>query len=286
MKRHRVTDGLLRRWPLPRFSDDDSKEERGRVLVLGGSVRVPGAALLAAIASLRVGAGKLQVATSRLVALPLAIAVPEAKVTGLPADTQGEIARLGADAARAVTQADAVLVGPGMNPSTPTLRIASAVMRRAKAVVLDAGAVGACMSARAGGLVLTPHVGEMAGMIGIDADKVTANAVPIARDFARESGATLVLKGADTVIADANGEVWLHTGGCVGLGTSGSGDVLAGLIAGLLAQGTPPGQAAVWGVALHAKAGEALGRDIGGIGFLAREIAGRVPAIMESLGPR
>jgi len=286
VKLRRVNSALLRRWPLPRFSSNDSKEDRGRVLILGGTVSVPGAALLAAVASLRVGAGKLQVATSRQVALQLAIAVPEAKVLGLPADERGDIARLGTEVLRAAGQADAVLAGPGMDPTTPTLRIASALMRRAKAVVLDAGAIGACMSARAGQLVLTPHVGEMAGMIDVDAGEVAANAIDIARAFAKASGATLVLKGADTVIAHADGDVWLHSGGCVGLGTSGSGDVLAGLIAGLLAQGTPPDQAAVWGVALHAKAGEALAGEIGGIGFLAREISGRVPAIMQALGPR
>ena len=286
MKLRRVNHALLRGWHLPRFSANDSKEDRGRVLILGGSMRVPGAAMLAATASLRVGAGKLQIATSRQAALALAIVVPEAKVMGLPTNAKGDIAKLGAEVLRAAAEADAVLVGPGMDPTTATLRIASAVMRRANAIVLDAGAIGACMSARSGHLVLTPHVGEMAGMIEVDASEVAANAIAIARDFARASGATLVLKGADTLIASPEGDVWLHQGGCVGLGTSGSGDVLAGLITGLLAQGAPPAQAAVWGVALHARAGDALVRDIGAIGFLASEIPGQVPGIMEALGPR
>lgn len=287
MTPRRVTTALLRQWPLPAIASTDSKEERGRVLVIGGSRRIPGAAMLAAIASLRVGAGKLHVATSKDAALALAIAMPEAKVSGLPADARGEITKLDADVASAADQADAVLVGPGMDPTAATKRIATAVLRRAKAVVLDAGALNAAMSGmQHEAFVLTPHQGEMAGLLGVGDDQVAKDPIAVARAFAETSNAIVVLKGPDTVIANAEGRAWLHVGGCEGLGTSGSGDVLAGLICGLLALGAEPDQAAVWGVALHGRAGEALGKRLGQTGFLAREIAGEIPPIKEALRVR
>jgi NAD(P)H-hydrate repair Nnr-like enzyme with NAD(P)H-hydrate dehydratase domain len=123
----------------------------------------------------------------------------------------------------------------------------------------------------------------MAGLLGVDDSEVAADPVAVALAFAKRFDATVVLKGPDTVIANGAGEAWLHTGGSVGLGTSGSGDVLAGLICGLMAQGVPPDQAAVWGVALHGRAGELLSRDVGKTGFLAREIAARIPAIKDAL---
>lgn len=279
-----ITTRLLQQWPLPGLSPHDTKEDRGRILIIGGSLRVPGAVLLAGIASLRSGAGKLQVATSHQAALSLAVALPEAKVTGIGADAKGEVSKLPIDVAREAQEADAVLVGPGMNPTTATLRIAATVMQRAASVVLDAGAVGASASPRRGAVVLTPHLGEMARLIDMDADRIAADLVPIARTFAREWNATLVLKGADTVVANAEGDAWMHAGGCVGLATSGSGDVLAGVITGLLAQGATPHQAAVWGVALHARAGEELSRRVGAVGFLAREIADAVPRIRLGFG--
>jgi NAD(P)H-hydrate repair Nnr-like enzyme with NAD(P)H-hydrate dehydratase domain len=92
--------------------------------------------------------------------------------------------------------------------------------------------------------------------------------------------AVVTLKGATTWIASAHGSAWRHVSECAGLATSGSGDVLAGLVAGLAARGATPEQAAVWGVALHARAGEALVRQQGGLGFLARELAAEVPGLM------
>jgi ADP-dependent NAD(P)H-hydrate dehydratase len=286
MKPLRVTDALLRKWPLPDAEMFHGKEERGRVLIIGGSTRVPGAAMLAATASLRAGAGKLHVATSRQAAMALAIAMPEAMVSGLPSDARGDIASLGRQIPAAAEDADAVLVGPGMDATPATRRVAAVVLRRAKAVVLDAGALHAATAVRMGACVLTPHAGEMAALLGIDDAEVSAQPVEIAQALATQIDATVVLKGPETVIANPEGRVWLHTRGCAGLGTSGSGDVLAGVVCGLMAQGIPPDQAAVWGVVLHGRAGEVLSREVGTTGFLAREIAGRIPAIRDALSAR
>lgn len=281
----KITPRLLRAWPLPDPGAETSKEERGRVLVVGGSGEIPGSALLAAEAAMRAGAGKLQVATARPVATALAIAMPEARVIPLPADRAGGIANSSPALTDAASQADGVLVGPGMRDSTASRRVAAALVRaNAGTVVLDAGALGAFAGARgAAAMVLTPHAGEMAALLGIEVGEVEAGAGAIAARFAREAGVVLVLKGATTHIAAPDGRRWINTGGSVGLGTSGSGDVLAGIIAGLAARGAPPGQAAVWGVHLHAAAGAVLARRLGRLGLLAREIAAEVPPLMARL---
>ena len=152
--------------------------------------------------------------------------------------------------------------------------------------VLDAGAIDAGLLRawrRVRGrapVVLTPHHGEMAGLLDCTQEEVEADPAALASAFAREWGLVLVLKAATTWIADGEGGLWVHRGGPSGLGTSGSGDVLAGLIGGLCARGATPAQAACWGVWLHARAGAALQRRHGGLGFLAREISAEVPLLM------
>jgi hydroxyethylthiazole kinase-like uncharacterized protein yjeF len=128
--------------------------------------------------------------------------------------------------------------------------------------------------------ILTPHAGEMASLLGIELEAVEGDRVLVARTFARDSGAIVVLKGADTCIAAPDGRAWLHTGGSIGLGTSGSGDVLGGVIAGLVARGASAEQAAVWGVALHGRAGARLSKRHATVGFLAREIAWELPWVL------
>ena len=287
----KVTAAALRAWPLPDPSGANSKEDRGRVLVLGGTREIPGAVLLAGIAALRAGAGKLQVATADAVALPMAIALPEARVIGLRSNARGGIAGLDRSTLDCIARANAVVVGPGMDCDATTHRIVRAVVEAATGtVVLDAGALH--MSAlealhrRGGGgvgvgVVLTPHLGEMAALIGADADAIARDPAETARRFADEWGVVLALKGPVTHIAGSDGALWINTAGSVGLGTSGSGDVLAGIIGGLAARGATPEQAAVWGVHLHAQAGALLTRRHGLVGFLARQISAEVPSLMQ-----
>ncbi|WP_260498526.1 NAD(P)H-hydrate dehydratase [Aquabacterium sp. J223] len=134
-------------------------------------------------------------------------------------------------------------------------------------------------------MLLTPHAGEMAKLCGRDKAEVLASAGEQALAAAARWSVHVALKGPVTHLAAPDGRHWRHQGGNSGLGTSGSGDVLAGLIAGLAARGAPLAQAAAWGVALHARAGEALARRIGPLGYLARELPAEVPALMASLGP-
>lgn len=279
----RLTASLLRGMPLP--LPDGGKEARGRVLVIGGSTGVPGAALLACTAALRAGAGKLQVATAEGVAAGLALATPEALVIGLPVDRQGDIARGNAALEQALDGCDAALLGSGMRPSAATAALVRQAIKRCRGtLVLDAGALSPKLRAPAGApFVLTPHAGEMAALADVDKSAVQHEPVDFARAFARRTRSVLVLKGATTYVAGPDDRLWVHPGGCPGLGTSGSGDVLAGLIAGFAARGADAAQAALWGVWVHAVAGRELSRAVGRVGFLAREIAARIPGILDRL---
>jgi hydroxyethylthiazole kinase-like uncharacterized protein yjeF len=290
----RITDALLRKWPLPALDEKLGKKGRGTVLVVGGSREVPGAVMLAAIGALRAGAGTLQIATSRSVARALAIAVPEARVVGLSETRRGELApgccrTIGKDA----DACDALLVGPGMRDATAGLELLkrSIASKAEAALIVDAGAldlfakkkrVGPALPKRTR-IIATPHAGEMAKLWGIDVTDVLGNPAEMARAAAATLGVIVALKGADTYVAAPDGSLFCNTAGNVGLGTSGSGDTLSGVIAGLCARGADPLQATVWGVYLHAKAGEVLGRKTGPLGFLARELLTEIPPLLAAL---
>ncbi|WOB27585.1 MULTISPECIES: NAD(P)H-hydrate dehydratase [Xanthomonas] len=278
-----LTAAALRAMPLPLPGGD--KEQRGRVLIVGGSMRVPGAALLAGEAALRAGAGKLQIATAESVAPGMALAVPEALVLGLGQNAQGEIVRGHRTLDAAMASCDAAVIGPGMaSTNTTAALVERAIAQAVCTLVLDAGALSPRLRASMGRpLVLTPHAGEMATLAGDDKTAVEAAPGDYALAFAKKTRSVVIVKGADSVIAGPDGALWVHRGGVPGLGTSGSGDTLAGLIAGFAARGSDALTAALWGVFVHAAAGKQLARRIGTVGFLARELGLEVPGILDRL---
>ncbi|WP_374468834.1 NAD(P)H-hydrate dehydratase [Phenylobacterium sp.] len=287
-----VTDELLRSWPPPQISDDSDKESRGRVLVLAGGAQVAGATLLTAVAAMRGGAGKLQIAAPRSLAQGLALAMPEARVIAAPETPGGE---LSPDAVAVLQSAlgrcQAAVIGPGMIEDEPAGELALRLVEAGgPPMVVDAAAMRGLTesperaAARRGELVLTPHAGEMAGLMGCSKDDVIRDPLSLARQAAARWKAVVVLKGAHSLIVSPDGKAWRNEGGHVGLATSGSGDVLAGIIAGLIARGAPPAQAAVWGVAAHARAGGRLSERIGRVGFLARELLDEVAPVIAGLG--
>jgi hydroxyethylthiazole kinase-like uncharacterized protein yjeF len=261
---------LLKSMPLPPAQGGD-KDARGRVLVVGGAAEVPGAAMLTGVAALRAGAGKLQIACDPSVAVPLGVATPEARVF---AWEEGAVVE-------ALGRCDAAVLGPGMLDEAAAGTLASAMIRApgGQPLLLDAAALGGAASC-ARPLVLTPHAGEMAKLAGAEKDAVEADPVGFATRAARRYGAVVALKGAVTHVAAPDGRVLRHTGGAIGLATSGSGDVLAGIVGGLLARGADPLTAMAWGVVVHARAGAALSRRIGVVGFLARELLDEIPALL------
>lgn len=282
-----LTLSLLHRRPLPAQQDAKGKDARGSVLVVGGSDQTPGGVLLAGEAALRAGAGKLQLATSRGAARGLALAVPEARVLALATSRKGQLARSAlADLADDWEGLRAVLLGPGMTDA----RGAEAMFGRKKlldpdtALVVDAGALGALAvdrritAVRADRLLLTPNPGEMAKLMGQTREQIEARPIEAARELAARVGGVVALRDADTTLAASTGEAFVFRGGHPGLGTSGSGDVFAGLAAGLCARGADALTAALWAVWIHGRVGERLAREIGPTGYLAREIAAAIPA--------
>jgi hydroxyethylthiazole kinase-like uncharacterized protein yjeF len=283
-----LTAALLRRWPLPPLDGAGSKEDRGQVLVVGGSDELPGSLLLAAEAALRAGAGKLQASTVRSVAPTLAVGLPEAKVMALPGRA-GAITGATVALRKAAATADAVLVGCGMEDAPATRRLVRALSGAARCpVVLDAGALPAVegLGPKRPPLLLTPHLGEMASLRREARERIAKRQAEVTVEYARTHGVALALKGATTVVSDEEGTAWVYRHGPVGLGTSGSGDVLAGVAAGLVARGATPAQALAWAVFVHGEAGRRLSRRVGRVGFLARELLAEVPRVLESLGTR
>jgi ADP-dependent NAD(P)H-hydrate dehydratase len=286
-----VTPTLLRSWPLP--GGGSGKDDRGSVLVVGGARMTPGAVLLSGVAALRSGAGRLTVAVAQSVAVQLAIALPEAGVLGLPETTSGSVAGSdgGAALTRALGSADAVLVGPGLDDkdeATALLRgmLAAPSDGTPPAIILDAYALGSLpelegeLEPWADRLILTPNITEAGILLGRDVDDLHRDVPELADKFRAVVSCQGVIAAPGSTGDDGH---WQITTGHSGLGTSGSGDVLSGIIAGLRARGTTNAQAACWGTHLHAAAGDRLASRLGGLGYLARELTEELPPLMMEL---
>ena len=286
-----LTPELLRALPLPPLRPDGDKSDRGTCLVIAGGGGVPGAALLTGRAALRVGAGRLRLAAPRQSAVALGVALPEARVVATPATAAGEFShRAGRVLAPLVETGVAVVVGPGMLDGRVARRLTLDLLARDSAVpmVVDAAAMPDPelqpeFAALAGGrTVLTPHAGEMAALNACTKEEVLADPLGMARATADRLRSVVIMKGAVTFVVSPDGAAWRHAGGVPGLGASGSGDVLAGVLAGLLARGAPPATAALWGVYLHAAAGAWLSREIGALGFVASELLDVLPRVLSA----
>ena len=284
-----VTPHLLRGWPLPSLEDD--KESRGRVLVVGGSRENPGGVLLAAEAALRVGAGKVQVITTRSTSTALGVALPEALVRGVSEDDAGQLTLEAADVAVELAQeCDAVLIGPGLGAPDAARALTARILPGLRTtVVLDALALAAvtedpsCLGHLKDRAVLTPNLTELARTLGWDDSKVEDDPREATLRLAARTGACVSSGGSTTWTAHPDGRSWAGAVGGPGLGTSGSGDVKAGAVTGLCGRGADPCQAAVWGSHLHGSAGDRLTADLGPAGFLARELAKQIPRVLAEL---
>lgn len=283
-----VTPHLLDDWLLPEPSG--SKYSRGQALVIGGARGTPGGVLLAGRAALRTGAGRLSVAVAESVAQHVAVVLPECGAQGLAEDEHGSVTGEGAGdtLASELERADAVLVGPGLDDAAGSARLLEDLVPRLPArtpVVLDAYGLTVLPDvspetrrALAGRLVLTPNTGELAHLLGRDGldDHEVLDAALLA---ARRLDA--VVGCGTTIVAD--GRVWQVTTGDTGLGTSGSGDVVAGAAVGLLSRGATPAQALVWAKYMHAAAGDDLVMTFGRVGYLASELVDQLPRVLRSL---
>lgn len=274
--------------PLPGLRQGLDKDARGQVLVIGGSRLVPGATLLTGEAALRVGAGKVQLATIDTAAIAIGIAFPESAVIPLPVDAGGEITARALD--RLDDQAldcDAIAIGPGMESSDALRKLVVGILNRLPGnvpVLLDAGAIATVADLpdairRGRGLIVTPHHGELAKLKSCKIEEVAADPEAAARAAADRYGVTVVLKAAETFVGAPGVETLRHVSEAIGLGTAGSGDVLAGAIAGLLARGAAPLDAIGWGVWAHGQAGCCAETEFAPLGYLARDLLRFLPRL-------
>ncbi len=225
-----------------------------------------GAGLLCTSAALRAGCGLVTWAVPASLARHLLGRLPEAMLAGLPDAGHGDWAEVSAEQVLALAQSrDALVIGPGMGRYGDDVQWLRAIWEGTPCpLLLDADALNMLADAgdfaewprREAAAVLTPHPGEMARLAGLSIAEVQRDRIGLARSYAQEHGVTLVLKGAATVVADPDGVVYINTTGNAGMAKGGSGDVLAGVIASLLAQGLPAGKAAALGVWLHGAAGD------------------------------
>ncbi len=281
-----VTPQVLRAWRLP--EPTGGKESRGSILVIGGSTETVGAVLLAAEAALRSGAGKLQVVVPSKVAPHVSISLPEALVRGVPSTEEGAIRASSAELVLDLAQrASAVLIGPGMADVDETRGLVEGLLPHLEGpVALDALGLAAvtsdpgCVHHLGGRIVLTPNPTELAICLHRELDEVEADPAGAAMRLAEQTGAAVGLGGATSWVAAPDGRLWEDETGGAGLGVSGSGDIRAGIVAGLLARGAEPAQAAVWAAYVHGRAGERLAARVGRLGFLARELPPEVPRVL------
>ena len=282
-----VSAPLLRERLLPAPGAAADKEARGRALVIGGSDETPGALLLAGLAALRAGAGKLQLAAPEATAVALAVAVPEARVVPLPSvDGCIDASRAGGPLGPLVGCALAVLVGPGAMAADATGDLLASVVGAIgdeTALVLDAAALPALadrldvLTPVASRAVVMPNPSEAGRLLGRDTAAVLDDLDAAHAALVERLGCVVALRAADTLIGAPGTHPHLDRSGHPALGTSGSGDVLAGLLIGLLARGTDPLDAALWAVHLHGRTGELAAAEIGGQGILARELIDEIP---------
>jgi hydroxyethylthiazole kinase-like uncharacterized protein yjeF len=261
---------------------DGDKKARGTLLVIGGAATCPGGALLAGTAALRAGAGRVQLVVHPDVAAAVGAALPEAFVIGWRPG--GRVPDLLAERCAA---ADAVLVGPGLGPEGELAAdVASDLVGDRAPLMLDASAVGAARRVGHRPLVLAPNPEEAARLLGVEPSDVEEDIAALARAVATKIGQPAAVRGVVSVIADGAGTEWCERGAPSGLGTAGSGDVFAGIAAGLMAIGAEPLAALAWAIAAHVEAGTDTERTVAPVGYLASEVAAAVPAAMVRLRQR
>ncbi len=267
------------------------KGSRGHLLTIAGSRGKSGAGIHAGMAALKTGCGLATLATPELVAAALEGCHPDLMLQPLPDNGQGLVGTVDRElAAKMAAGKQALAIGPGLGTHPEAGELLAAVLERSQVpMVLDADALTLAarnpelLAASREPLILTPHPGEMARLLGISSREVQENRLELAADFAREQRVFLVLKGAGTVIAAPDGAVAINDSGNPVLATAGAGDLLTGIVAGFLAQGLDPWPAARLGVHLHGLAADLLAAGDRSCGATASDILALLPAALTQL---
>lgn len=273
--------------PLPVRRLAMHKGEAGSLLVIGGSASMSGAPAMVARAAARIGAGLIYLAVPEPIRDAVAIQMPEAIVQGLPTDPSGGLSEAGWEAlALLMERCKAGVLGPGMATGPEAMRLAERLYRTwDRPLVVDADALQPSLLAMApaGPRILTPHPGEAGRLLGLPAAEIQTDRVAHARTIAQRGRAITVLKGARTIVAEPSGRYGINVFGTPAMATAGSGDMLAGLLGGLLAQGLDPAMAARQGTAIHGLAGEAAAEFGAHRAILATDLLSGLPEALQLL---
>jgi NAD(P)H-hydrate epimerase len=272
---------------LPRRQASWTTFKSGHVLVVGGSRGLTGAPRMSALASMRTGAGYVTTCVPASLQEILASGGnPEVMTRGLPEESGSLTPEGTASVLEASARGGALALGPGLGRASGAFEFARALAREATVpMVLDADGLNAHagrlgeLRARTAAAVLTPHAGELARLLELSSSQIERERLRHVRDAARQAGAIVLLKGDDTLIAEPSGRVAVSPGGSPALATAGTGDVLTGVIAALLAQALDPFTATAAGVWLHAQAGREAARRLGVVeGVIASDVIAALPA--------
>lgn len=263
---------------LPSRPEDANKGTFGKVLVVAGSENYPGAAYLACTACYRVGAGLVTLATEKAVKIIVLRKLPEVTLLSFK------------EIFKKLVEYDVLLLGPGLGQKTQAIRLIEQLLKeQLPKTVIDGDGLnilsrmGMWWERLKGEAILTPHPGEMAWLTGLTVKKIQSDRVNVAQYFARKWGKIVVLKGANTVVASPTGEVKISPFANPVLSTAGTGDVLAGAVAGMLVQGLKPFDGACVGVFIHGSAGEELREKVGNAGGLASDLLPMLPKVIKNL---
>ena len=290
---YRLIDGADAAALVPARRRADHKGSFGRLLVIGGSAGLTGAVAMAGEGALRAGGGLVTVAVPASLQDVLAAKLTEVMTLALPETGRRTISVRAVDAILAAAErADALAIGPGISRELETAELVRYLVREIRRpIVLDADGLNAFegrlddLAAAAASLVLTPHVVEMARITGIDPHSIEAERLAIPGRVARESGHVVLLKGSPSAVGAPGEPTVLCDRGNPGMATAGSGDVLTGVILGLLGPGLPPAAAAALGMFVHARAGDRAAAERGEHGLVAGDILDHVPAALCELAP-
>lgn len=274
-----------------RKTPETHKGSNGHVLVIGGSPGKTGAPSMSSISALKTGAGLVTLAVPKSIRSFAEMAALEIMTEELPESEDGCIKNADQIIIQKITQGKKVIaVGPGMDKGHETDLFLFNLLEECKIpLVIDAGALN-ILAENLGILknlkcpaILTPHPGEMSRLVNKSTSEIQMNRIEVASSFAKEFGVILVLKGAGTVIASPEGLTAINRTGNPGLATAGTGDVLTGIISGLLSQGFKPFDAACAGVYIHGAAGDRLEEKIGPSGFTATDVISEIPGVITGL---
>jgi NAD(P)H-hydrate epimerase len=276
---------------IPERPKDAHKGTFGTAVVLAGSLGLTGAAYLSSTAAARTGAGLVRLLVADTIYPILAAKCTEVMATPVPEVAPGAVGHAAYDSIlRQLAGAEVGIIGPGLGRDSSTWRLVVDLAMRANCpLVIDADGLNALADApRAKGKlgenrVLTPHPGELSRLTGKTADAINADRQKAARVAAKEWGAIVVLKGAHTVVAHPDGRLSEDPHEVPALASGGTGDVLSGIIGGLIAQGSDPFTAAVTGVYVHAAAGRRIAERLGDSGLLAGDLLPEIPLVMNVL---